>query len=152
MNVVRPLLQIRAPFTPERLRAQRKQTSHWHGASYARLFTQIHFTHELSTRVWTLYRAHGSLGLSRAPVLILWVPSQWAFNHCLACNKCFYIEYHSTLFDYSLWAWPLYTSQPIESLRVGQALNSLSFGWKFVNSKYQTSEDCKSKVSIWDLV
>ena len=32
-----------------RLRAQRKERLHWQGASYACLFTQVYFTHELST-------------------------------------------------------------------------------------------------------
>ena len=32
---------------------------------------------------------HGdSLGMLRARALILWVPSQWAFKHSLACHEC----------------------------------------------------------------
>lgn len=36
----------------------------------------------------------------------------------------------------------------IESLRISQALNSLNFGWNFVNSKYQSYEICKFELSI----
>ena len=36
-------MELRAPFRLERLRAQRKESSHWQkGASYTRLFTQVH--------------------------------------------------------------------------------------------------------------
>ena len=39
------------------LRAQRREPSHWQGASYRWLFTQIHFTHVLST--WELEHITG---------------------------------------------------------------------------------------------
>ena len=37
--------------------------------------------------------------------------------------------------------------QTIESSKIDQALNSLSLTWKLVNSKYQTTENCKFKLS-----
>jgi hypothetical protein len=40
----------------------------------------------------------------------------------------------------------------IESLRIGEALNTLNFGYKFVNSKYRTPKNCKFKLSTSALV
>ena len=54
------LRQGKASFMPElKLRAQKKETSHWRGASYTCLFTQIHFTQKLPT--WELEVWDGAL-------------------------------------------------------------------------------------------
>ena len=44
------------------------------------------------------------------------------------------------------------SAQIIESLWIGQALNSLSFGWKLVISKYQTPKNRNFKLSTRALV
>lgn len=70
---------------------------------------------------------HGdSLGMSRARALILWVPSQWAFKHSLACGECSFVWYHSPLMSH-LEHGHVTLAQTIESLKIGRTLNSLSF-------------------------
>jgi hypothetical protein len=39
-------------------------------------------------------------------------------------------------------------AQTVESLKIGWALNNLSFGWKLVNSEYQTPKNCKLRVAL----
>lgn len=56
----------KAPFTLQRLKAQRNKPFHWQkGASYSCLFTQVHFIHKLSTWgmnfFWGWQRLDGSL-------------------------------------------------------------------------------------------
>ena len=40
----------------------------------------------------------------------------------------------------------------IASFKIGEALKSLNFGWRFVNSKYQTRKNCKYELSTRALV
>ena len=42
--------------------------------------------------------------------------------------------------------------QTIEGVKIGQAVNSLSFARKLVNSKYQTPKNCKVELSTEALV
>ena len=62
----------------------------------------------------------------------LWAPHQWACKHSLTCHVC----YHSILAQLYCWACArgLHFPWTIWTLKIGQALNSLSFEWRLVNS------------------
>lgn len=72
------------------------------------------------------------------------------FKHSLACHKCFLVFHFHLIshFEHDHFTCP----QTIEGLKIGQGVNSLSFGRKLVNSKYQIPENCKVEVSTEALV
>jgi hypothetical protein len=129
------------------------------GGSYTCLFTLIYGTHKFSTwelevfTGFTMLRSHldesnvGWLGeaLRKLPhgskltlgncreleLSFLWAPSQCACKHSLTCQVC----YHSLLAQLSCWACAVYTSlERFKPLKIGRALNSLSFEWRLVNT------------------
>ena len=95
----------------------------------------------LMDRMWNEYNKLSvkiiSLGMLRAWALILWALSQCAFKHCLACSASLFSIIPRWYLTLSMGT--LNFAQTIKSLKIGLALNSLSFGWKLVNFKYQNS-------------
>ena len=159
------------------LRAWGKESSHERGASSVWLFTQIHFTQVLKVRIWNITKPYNAQmgpwwilcgwlwqvldkfwqALGRIPKLppggslqvvlygelhvnglssILWL----VMNASLFIN----IPLLITLFEHG--CSPL--ARTTISLKIGQTLNSLSFEWKVVKSKYHTPKYSKFKFAI----
>lgn len=86
----------------------------------------------------------GCLRMWRASALVLWVPTN-DFH-------AFWIVMSSTWFT----TIPLVISRTIEhghftialNLRISEAFNRLSFGWKFIKSKYHTPKNYTNVVTI----
>ena len=69
----------------------------------------------------------------------------------IVSHECFFVIIVSSP-SYLTLSMGFTLAQTIESLKVGQFLNSLSFGWEIVDFKYQTPENCKFKLSTRALV
>ena len=142
---------IEGPLTLERMIAQKKEPSHWQGASSTCLFIQIHVTLELwtwqlelsttpTTLTWHLDGPHvewlrqapgqnlRALGLSRAQALIFWAPTTRLSSILWLVTSASWLS--SPPWYLTLSMATLNFAQTIDSLESGQALNNLSLGWK----------------------
>jgi hypothetical protein len=80
---------------------------------------------------------HGScLAMFRIWAFVLWAPTKGISSIIWLVMISLLFGIHS-FYDISIWACPLST---IKSLGIGQAPTSLSFGWKLVICKYQTTK------------
>lgn len=96
---------------------------------------------------------HGScLAMFRIWAFVLWAPTKGISSIISLVMISLLFGIHS-FYDISIWACPLST---IKSLGIGQAPASLSFGWKLVICKYQSTKislgNCRSWWIIYVLV
>ena len=90
-------------------------------------------------------------GILRFPALILWTPNQWAFQHSLAFQEFWFVWYQSLLisrFEHGHFT----LAQTVEKLRLDEALNIIWAWNEACQSKCQTLENCKFKLSTQVIV